>query len=245
MLQVQFVRDREGNNKGTAFVEFETLEDLREVIAQYNGHNLAGRAVRIDAARSKDAAQRPQYDRPERTERRVRHDSTGSNTERRSRRTSTNDATIPERDLTEEERAARPKLALKPRTTTEQPAAPAQLTKSDIFGGARPREAVLAERPAAAEQKPAAEPAATGNTVKILTQPGLAPQSSVGKYQAKQPTSQSIIRDRQLQQQKRDVAPKPNGNKREFKPAAPREQKEEGVLKAQNAFDALGLEDED
>lgn len=225
ILDIKYPKDRDGNMKGSAFVEFETQEDLVNVIVQYNGQTMRGREVRIDYAKPRDDnAQRNTY-RNEPT-RRVRHDSSTSqsadhHTNQRSRRTSVNDKSIPERDLTEEEKAARPKLQLQKRTTTDKPAAPAQLTKTDIFGGARPREEVLAERPISdtahanqlSENKTEnsdnknIQPSVTGNTIKILTEPTLATSTdskqSIKKYQAKQPTLQTYANDRQLQNVKR------------------------------------------
>lgn len=181
MLNCHIVRDREGNAKGTAFVEYESLRDLKGVIENYNGQPIAGRAVRIDVAREKAARDdrgsfsrggsyrgrggyQRGYDR-EGDERDAADsgfsslDRSGSARERRTSersestgvpapraRPEMSDAKAGIVEPTPESLAGRKKLQLAPRTVTTKPASPEQQVRSKVFGGARPREAVLAER---------------------------------------------------------------------------------------------------
>lgn len=160
---VRLVRDRETDqSKGFGYVEFSDAKSLQEALT-LNGQEIEGRQIRVDVAqrdrrggggggggygRGQGGLQRggfrdqddPRYSnfRSGRSRGDFGEGGGGGSFERRERFNSRDDD-LP-RELTEEERAARPKLVLKKRTGAPKSTKSASSSRSSIFGDAKPRD---------------------------------------------------------------------------------------------------------
>lgn len=173
---VRLMRDRDtGSSKGFGYVEFSDDASLREAL-NANGMDVGGRSIRVDVAqrdRGRDNSSfgrggfgrnddDPRYRNFQRGGGSYNRDRGfgGRSYERRDRSGSGSRFDDLPRELTEEERAARPKLMLKKRTKPVARTAQTS-TRSSIFGDAKPRdETKFLAQEKAREEREAAKSAA-------------------------------------------------------------------------------------
>jgi translation initiation factor 4B len=169
---VRLVRDRDTEqSKGFGYVEFSDKESLREAV-KLNGEDIEGRRVRVDVAhgdrRGGGRQQRGGFgsgrdnDDPKFTNfQSFGGERPNNRFNRRQQRDGDQRPRFEEempRELTEEERAARPRLQLKKRTAKSTNAS---APRSSIFGDAKPRDAAkVAEIEKRAAEREAREAAA-------------------------------------------------------------------------------------
>lgn len=154
---VRLVRDRDTDqSKGFGYVEFSDAKSLQEALT-LNGQEIEGRQIRVDVAqrdrrggggygRGQGGFQRggfrdqddPRYSNFRSNRSRGDFGDGGGSFERRERYNSRDDD-LP-RELTEEERAARPKLVLKKRSGPPKDTKSVSSSRSSIFGDAKPRD---------------------------------------------------------------------------------------------------------
>ena len=171
---VRLMRDRDtGSSKGFGYVEFSDDASLREAL-NANGMDVGGRSIRVDVAqrdRGRDSNSfgrggfgrnddDPRYRNFQRGGGNYNRGFGGRGFDRRDRSGSGSRFDDLPRELTEEERAARPKLMLKKRTKPVTRTAESS-TRSSIFGDAKPRdETKFLAQEKAREEREAAKAAA-------------------------------------------------------------------------------------
>lgn len=247
------------------------------VARQKTDRDTRGERSDYSSARPGSSSYRSAEPRQERTgfsslERRTRRDSERSNDGQargRPERPQLDEATQNARagivEPTPESLAGRPKLKLAPRASASQPAAPAATSsRSSIFGDARPREAVLAERGPTPNDKTAnstSEQSSSSldkSSSAASEKSSTADSSSAGKYQAKQPSASSAARDYKARQSQPAAAQPQNGGEGGKKErhnshqaaeratkAYNRQSEEKPIIAASNAFAGLGVDDDD